>query len=63
MSRGPEFPEIRDEMIKNMGLEEKAKAGLDTLTTREVGTIGGQTNKMMVDLAKQALERNTLQYK
>lgn len=53
--RGPEFPELRDKFIKEQGLEEKAKEGLDTLTAREVGTLGGLTNKAMVERAKEHL--------
>ena len=59
MSNKTKYPELRDQMIKEMGLEEKAKQGLDTLTAREVGHIGGQTNKMMVDLAKQQFEKES----
>lgn len=55
--RKPEFPEMRDQFIEEFGLKEKAKQGLDTLTAREVGKIGGETNRVMTQLAKEHLSK------
>ena len=52
-SNKAKYPEIRDYLLEQFGVKEEVeKYGMNHLPTRLVGTIGGLTNKMFVELAK-----------
>ena len=60
MSNGAKYPEIRDYLLEQFGLKEEVeKYGMNHLPTRVIGTIGGLTNKMFVELAEREASSQT----
>lgn len=57
MGNKPQYPELRDYLLKELGwYDEAQRVGYSHLPSRVVGMVGGLTNKLMVTLAQQEMK-------